>query len=185
MDVQSNHFFRFLRSVCPDHLLDRIQSLAEAWRIAYPESVMSHHFFDKRVEEFYTEESKFSNLLQIFSAILIFIACLGLYGLISFVVNRRLGEVAVRKVFGAPPIRIAMLVSNDFIVMVLLAFIIATPVSCYLMQKWLETFVFHVNISWWILLLPLVLILTVTMLTVSGQALRAAYSDPAKILKYE
>lgn len=164
---------------------DKIQIIKNAWQVTYPESTMSYHFFDENVEAFYSEENKFSSLLQIFSLVLIFIGCLGLYGLTAFLVNSRMNEVALRKVFGATSINIVKLISLDFVWLIGFAFLIAAPISFYFMDIWLQEFAYHITIRWWMLILPALMVLLIALLSVSGQSLKAAHSNPAKILKYE
>jgi putative ABC transport system permease protein len=162
-----------------------ISQIESVWATTCPETVFDYRFLDENINAYYQQESKMSKLLQIFSAILLIVGCLGLYGLISFVVNRKLKEVAVRKVFGASMLHIMGMISKDYIKLILLAFIIAVPVSSYYMEQWLSTFVYRVQISWWILALPGVIVLMIALLAVSGQLLRAARLNPADTLKYE
>lgn len=116
---------------------------------------------------------------------LLSIGCLGLYGLISFVVNRKLKEVAVRKVFGATMFHIMGLISKDYLKLILVAFTVAVPVSSYYLEQWLSTFAYSIGISWWIIVLPGILVLLVALLAISEQLLKAARANPASTLKYE
>lgn len=162
-----------------------IGEIESVWATTCPETVFDYRFLDENISAYYQQETRMSKLLQIFSAILLVVGCLGLYGLISFVVNRRLKEVAVRKVFGASMLHIMGLISKDYIKLILLSLIIAVPVSSYYLEQWLSTFVYRVQISWWILTLPGLVVLIVALLAVSGQLLRAAKLNPADTLKYE
>ncbi len=162
-----------------------IQAIEKVWTQTYPESAFDYRFFDENITAYYQEESKFSKLLQTFSVIFLFVGCLGLYGLISFVVNRKMKEVAVRKIFGASSVNILVLISKDYFQLILLAFFIASPVAYYFMQRWLSGFVNHIDIGWWTILIPCLIVVSVALIAVSGQTLKAAQSNPADTLKYE
>jgi putative ABC transport system permease protein len=162
-----------------------ILSLEKTWAEVYPTMLFDYDFFDQNIERYYREEKKLSSLLQIFSGIFLLIACLGLYGLVSFVINRRMKEVAVRKVFGAGVVNIISLISKDYVILILISFVIAAPSSYYFMDRWLEGFEFHVPITWWILIIPGILALTIAVTTLSGKLLKAASRNPAETLKYE
>jgi putative ABC transport system permease protein len=159
--------------------------IESVWATTFPETVFDYRFLDENIEAYYMEEIKFSRLLQLFSGVFLIIGCLGLYGLISFVVNRKLKEVAVRKVFGASMVHIMGLISRDYFKLILLAFVIAAPVTYLYMEKWLSNFVYHIEIRWWILVLPGLLVFMVALFAIGGQLLKAARSNPANTLKYE
>lgn len=169
----------------PTRVQESIVALQDIWAAAYPSMLFEYRFFDDNIEAFYKEERKLSKLLQIFSGVFLLLACLGLYGLLSFVVNRRMKEVAVRKVFGAGVAHIVGLISKDYVVLILVSFAIAAPASWYLMNQWLENFEFHIPITWWILIAPGAVALAIAMITLSGKLLRAASKNPAETLKYE
>ena len=166
-------------------LQSTIAEIESVWAGTFPEAVFDYRFVDENINAYYQQEIRTSKLLQIFSVVLLSIGCLGLYGLISFVVNRKLKEVAVRKVFGATMLHIMGLISKDYLRLILLAFIIAVPVSSYYLEQWLSTFVYRIGISWWIVVLPGVMVLLVALLAISGQLLKAARANPASTLKYE
>lgn len=166
-------------------LQEAIQGIEKVWDQTYPETAFDYRFFDENIKAFYQEESKFSKLLQIFSMIFLFIGCLGLYGLISFVVNGKMKEVAVRQIFGASFINILILISKDYFRLIILAFLIASPIAYYFMNHWLSGFVNHIDISWWIIITPGIIVLGVALIAISGQTLRAAQSNPADTLKHE
>ncbi|WP_339815028.1 ABC transporter permease [uncultured Imperialibacter sp.] len=162
-----------------------LAKLETNWTNIYPASVFEYDFFDESLASYYEEEKKFSTLFQLFSMVFLAIGCLGLYGLISFVVHKKKKEVAVRKVFGASVASILLLISRDYLKLLGIAFLIAAPTAFYFMQRWLENFTYHTEISWWILVAPGLIVLVVAMLTVSGQSLKAASTNPARVLKDE
>lgn len=169
----------------PGWLQSTISQIESVWATTFPETVFDYRFLDENIDAYYQQETRIAKLLQIFSVVLLSIGCLGLYGLISFVVNRRLKEVAVRKVFGATMFHIMRLISREYVKLILLAFIIAVPVSNYYLEQWLSTFAYRIEISWWIVALPGLMVLLVALLAVSGQLFRAAGANPADTLKYE
>ncbi|HZY81361.1 MAG TPA: ABC transporter permease [Cyclobacteriaceae bacterium] len=166
-------------------LQESILALERAWAAVFPSMVFEYRFFDENIDNFYKEERKLSALLQAFSGIFLLLACLGLYGLLSFVVNRRMKEVAVRKVFGAGIGHIVGLISKDYVILIIISFVIAAPMSYYLMDKWLQTYTFHIPITWWVLIAPGFMALAIAMITLSGKLLKAASKNPAETLKYE
>ena len=115
----------------------------------------------------------------------IFISCLGLFGLASFVAEQRTKEIGIRKVLGASVTRLWKMLSKDFVFLVVISCIIAVPVAYYLMDGWLQKFDYHTTISWWIFGLACLGALVITLITVSYQAIKAAMSNPVKSLKTE
>lgn len=168
-----------------DDLQKVIVDLEKIWGVVYPAMMFDYEFFDENIENYYRQEKKLSTTLQIFSGIFLLVACLGLYGLLSFVINRRMKEVAVRKVFGAGITNIITLISKDYVLLILISFAIAAPLSYYFMNQWLEGFQYHTPITWWILVTPGVVALAIAMLTLSGKLLKAASRNAAQTLKCE
>ena len=124
-------------------------------------------------------------LLNTFAVIAIFISCLGLYGLVSFVAVQRTKEVGIRKIFGASVNHIVRLFSQEFIKLVLFAFVIATPISYYLVNRWLQDFAYRIDIQWWMFAAAGILVLLIALLTVSFQSIKAALSNPVDSLRNE
>jgi ABC-type antimicrobial peptide transport system permease subunit len=124
-------------------------------------------------------------LYKIFAGIAIFISCLGLYGLVSFMAAQRTKEVGVRKVLGASVMHIVYLFSKEFTILVLIAFAIAVPVAYYMMSNWLDNFAFRINISIWFFLLAITLSVLIAWMTVGYKSLRAALANPVKSLRSE
>lgn len=169
----------------PSRIQESIESLEKIWSTVYPSMVFEYRFFDENIDNFYREEKKLSTILQIFSGVFLLIACLGLYGLLSFVINKRMKEVAVRKVFGAGIANIVSLISRDYVMLILISFVIAAPSSYFFMNQWLEGFTYHIPITWWILVVPGFAALAIAMITLSGKLVNAASRNPAETLKHE
>jgi putative ABC transport system permease protein len=150
-----------------------------------PNYPFSYSFLDSTIEQVYLSERHFESLIRLFSVIAIFISCLGLFGLAKYNLEKKVKEIGIRKVNGAKISEVMVLLNKDFAKWVVVAFVIATPVSYYAMNKWLENFAYKTNLSWWIFALAGVLALGIALLTVSWQSWRAATRNPVEALRYE
>ena len=117
--------------------------------------------------------------------IAIFISCMGLFGLATFTAQQRVKEIGIRKVLGATTAGIVAMLSKDFLALVLLAIVIASPVAWYFMHMWLQDFAYHINISWWVFIVSGTIALGIALLTISYQSVRAAIANPANSLRSE
>ena len=151
----------------------------------YPTYIYDQVFLDERIEKFYGNEAITSQLFKIFSFLAIFISCLGLYGLVSFMVVQKTKEVGVRKVLGASVQSIIYLFSKEFTILIGVAFLIAAPVGYYLMNKWLGGFYYHTGMSWEIFIIVLLISVIIAWITVGYKAVKAAIANPAKSLRTE
>ena len=133
----------------------------------------------------YQKETKLGQIFSYFTVIAIFIACLGLFGLASFITEERTKEIGIRKVLGGSVSDIVMLLSRGFTKWIVLANFIAWPVAYYFMNKWLQNFAYRVNLSVWIFILSGLAALAIALLTVSYQSIKAATANPVEALKYE
>jgi putative ABC transport system permease protein len=133
----------------------------------------------------YQLEIKMGKIFITFTALAIFISCLGLFGLVSFMTQQRTKEIGVRKALGATIPRICFLLSKEYTKCVLFANIIAWPLAWFMMNKWLQNFAYHIKIDWWIFLSAGVLTLIIAVITVSYQSIRAALANPVESLRYE
>ena len=145
----------------------------------------TYQFYDDKVNQLYQNEEKQARAIRTFAFIAIFLSCLGLYGKIQFSSLSRTKEIGIRKVNGAKVLEIIALLNKDFIQWVVLAFIIATPIGYYAMQKWLENFAYRTELSWWIFALAGILALGVAVFTVLFQSWKAATRNPVEALRYE
>ncbi len=162
-----------------------IVQLQKTFNESLPNTAFDYQFLDSHVAQLYASEEKTANTAIIFSVLAIFIACLGLFGLAAFTAEQRTKEIGVRKVLGATVIGIIQLLSKDFLKMVLLAFVIAAPVAYWLMQKWLLSFAYRTEISWWVFVFSGIAAVFIALLTVSFQAIKAAIANPVKSLRTE
>jgi len=147
--------------------------------------VFEYKFLDDKVESFYKQESQLAQLYKIFAAIAIFLSCLGLYGLASFMAVQRIKEVGIRKVLGATAGNIVYLFSREFVVLIAIAFVVAAPVAWYFMHRWLQDYVYRINISWWLFAAGGLVSIIIALITISFQAIRAAIANPVKSLRTE
>ena len=144
-----------------------------------------YDFLEDRYMTLYRGEQRTSSLSKVFALVALFISCLGLLGLSTFIAEQRTKEIGIRKVLGASLYHIVLLLSRDFLKLVLLALFIALPLGYYLMNRWLEDFAYQINISWGIFALTVFVALGIAFLTVSFQSIRAALMDPIKSLRAE
>jgi putative ABC transport system permease protein len=166
-------------------ITEAIAHLENTWKRLVPNVPIQHSFVDEKIASQYGNEQKMQGLFYAFSGISLFIACLGLFGLSMFVVKRKVKEIGVRKVLGATVSGIVSLLSKDFISLVFIAFIIATPLSWYFMNEWLENFAYRINISGWVFVLAGLSAILIALITVSFQAIKAAIANPVKSLRTE
>jgi len=162
-----------------------MKSIEKAWARTFPEFVFEYKFLDDKIENFYKQENQLSNLYKIFAIIAIFLSCLGLYGLASFMAVQRIKEVGIRKVLGASVSSVVYLFSKEFIMLIGIAFVIATPIAWYLMHKWLQDYVYRIHISWWLFIAGGIASIAIALITVSFQAIKAAMANPVKSLRTE
>ena len=162
--------------------LAKIESVFQTYNPAIP---FEAEFVDEEFAKKFGNEKKIGELAAFFTFLAIFISCLGLFGLASFVAEQRTKEIGIRKVLGASVTRLWKMLSKDFVFLVVISCIIAVPVAYYLMDGWLQKFDYHTTISWWIFGLACLGALVITLITVSYQAIKAALSNPVKSLKTE
>ncbi|MDO3625868.1 ABC transporter permease [Mucilaginibacter sp. BT774] len=162
-----------------------LQSIKKIFDHTYPDFVYQYKFLDEKIAGFYKQESQLSVLYKIFAAIAIFLSCLGLYGLASFMAVQRVKEVGIRKVLGANAGNIVYLFSKEFIILIAIAFAIATPIAWYYMHQWLQDYVYRINVSWWLFALGGLASIIIALATISFQAIKAALANPVKSLRNE
>ena len=173
--------FKVKAANVPD-LTKRIES---KWKEMAQGMPFSYRFLDDSFNEMYQDEQRVGKIALTFSILAILIACLGLFGLATYIAEQRTKEIGIRKVLGASVGGIVQLLSKDFIKLILIAFVIAAPLAWYFMNKWLQDFAFRTNINWWIFLLAGCIAIIIALSTISFQAIRAAIANPVKNLRTE
>jgi len=162
-----------------------LQYISKTFRNLFPLNPFVYSFKREQNEQSYAEEAKWKQII-LFSAVLtVFISCIGLFGLSVLSAEKRTKEIGVRKVLGASVTNIVNLLSKDFLRLVGIAVIIASPIAYFSMHKWLQDFAYRIPISWWIFVIAAVTATLIAILTVSFQAIKAAVSNPVKSLRTE
>ena len=169
----------------PAHIDDIIQHIQKIWASSLPDVPLQYSFVDESLEQQYGNEKKMEGIFYGFSGLSLLIACLGLFGLSIFVVERKVKEIGVRKVLGASVTGIVSLLSKDFLKLVFIAFLIACPIAWYFMNKWLEDFAYRIDINWWVFAVAGFIALLIALITVSFRAIKAAIANPVKSLRTE
>jgi putative ABC transport system permease protein len=164
---------------------DAVSRIETVWNSFAPGFPFRYQFLDDAIGRLYAKEERLFRLFMHFSILAIFVACLGLSGLALFATQQRTKEVGIRKVFGSSVKNIVLLLTGDFLRWVLLANIIAWPLTWYAMNRWLENFAYHISIQWWMFVLSALLAVVIALTTISFQAMRAALANPVDALKYE
>lgn len=166
-------------------LQEGVAKVKNVWESVYPNDVFEHTFLDEQIASFYDAERRNSTILSLFSAVAVLIGSIGLFGLVSFIVQQRFKEIGIRKTFGATIPQIVAILSREFLVLVAVAFILATPLALYFMQKWLSNFAYRYEINGTEFFAGLMLTLLVSMTTVGVRAIRAAKANPVEALRSE
>ncbi|MBK7870038.1 MAG: ABC transporter permease [Saprospiraceae bacterium] len=166
--------------------LDQSVAIVEQqWKAFEPNVPITYSFLDEKLDRQFQSETQLSQILNLFTGLALFIACLGLYGLVLFIIERRKKEIGIRKIIGASTTNILLLLNKNFIKLTLFAFLIAAPISWYAMSQWLENFAYRIDIQWWMFALAGVVVIGIAGLTVSFQAIRAAVANPVNSLRSE
>jgi ABC-type antimicrobial peptide transport system permease subunit len=164
---------------------DAITKIQTVFQKYTPSSPFDYKFVDENFSKKFAAEERVGKLSFFFAALAIFISCLGLFGMASFMAEQRTKEIGVRKVLGASTFNLWKLLSKDFVALVFISFFIAIPVSWYAMHNWLQNYEYRTTISLWIFIITGVTALMITLVTVSFQAIKAAIANPVKSLRTE
>ena len=162
-----------------------ITQIESKWKALVPGRPFEYSFMDEQFNNLYATEQRTGQIFIAFALLAIIIACLGLFGLVTYAAEQRTKEIGIRKVLGADVINIVEMISKDFLKLVLIAVVVASPLAWWAMNKWLQDFAYRINISWWVFLVAGVLALLIALLTVSFQAIKAAVVNPVKSLRTE
>jgi putative ABC transport system permease protein len=175
----------FFVKIAPDNIPKAIGAIAASWKKIIPDAPFEYQFMSDAFNNLYKDDLKISRLVLLFSCISIIISGLGLFGLAAFVAEQRKKEIGIRKVMGATVTQIISMLSKDFVVLVLIAVVIASPIAYWLMDKWLQNFIYRINISAWIFLAAGFTAVLIAIITVSFQSIKAAIANPVKSLRTE
>jgi putative ABC transport system permease protein len=168
-----------------DRLQSKISALKQIYQAQFPGNPFEYFFLDQNYDKQYKAEQRLGNVFIASALVAIFIACLGLFGMASFSAQQRVKEIGIRKVLGAGVSSIVKLIASDFLKLVLLAVIVASPVAAYIMNKWLQDFAYRIQLQWWLFALAGCVALAIALFTISFQAIKAAVANPVKSLRSE
>ncbi|MDF9796065.1 putative ABC transport system permease protein [Catalinimonas alkaloidigena] len=166
-------------------LSEIIATTHAVWDNYFPGNPFSYFFLDDHFNQQYEADLRFGQTFGFFALLAIFVACLGLFGLSSFMAVQKTKEIGIRKVLGSSVTGIVALLSKDFVRLVMIASLLSLPLVYFVMQSWLDDYAFRIEIAWWLLLSPVIIVLFIALFTISFQTIRAALADPAKSLRYE
>jgi putative ABC transport system permease protein len=184
--LNSNNEFNYIVAhASKNDIAGTLKSLGDAWHKLNPNEPFEYSFLDQDFQKNYEAEQRQAALINYFTIIAIIISCLGLFGLASFSAEQRTKEIGIRKVLGASVASVVTLISKDFIKLILVAIVIASPVAWYMMNKWLENFNYRITIGWQVFVLTSILAVAIALFTISFQAIKAAISNPVKNLRTE
>jgi ABC-type antimicrobial peptide transport system permease subunit len=162
-----------------------LASLNKAWSEMYPDKIYEYAFLDEQIAAFYKAEDTMMNLIQAFLYIAIFIGCVGLYGLVSYMTTQKTKEIGIRKVLGGSIFHVLWMFIKEFFQLIIIAFVLAAPLGWMLMNKWLQDFKYKVGIGAWIYLLAVSITAVIVLLTVGYKSFKAASVNPVKALRSE
>jgi putative ABC transport system permease protein len=167
------------------HLRENLASIEGLYKSHFPGNPFTYFFLDDYFNAQYHAEEQYGKAFTIASCLAIFIACLGLFGLSSFMVQQRTKEIGIRKVLGATIQNILILLSKDYIKLVCLAGLIALPLAYFILNWWLESYMYRIELTWWLFVIPVVIVISIALFTVYFQTIRAALTNPANVLRNE
>ena len=162
-----------------------LAEIEKQWKKIYPEENFECSFLNESIRWLYNQETKTAWLMNVVMIITIFISCMGLFGLAMFTAEQRTKEISIRKILGATVTNIMTLLSRDFVVLIIISLVIASPVAWYFMNQWLADFAYRIHISWWIFILAGLIAVLIALFTISFQAVKAAIANPVTSLRSE
>jgi len=183
--IDNPDYGAMLVRVKPGHERQVLTDVNKKLKEFYPEKTVKSDWVGDLVDAQYDAEHKLQQLFTCFSVLIVFLACLGLFGLVTFTAEQRVKEIGIRKVLGASVTNINALISKDYVVLVAIAIFVASPIAWYAMQKWLQDFAYRIDIQWWVFVLASVITLIIALITISFQTIKAALANPAKSLRSE
>lgn len=183
--IDYSEAYHLIVKVKPSDVISSMNSVSEICQEIYPDEVIEFTFLDSILQSRYEKDTKTFQLMGYFAVLAILLACIGLMGMATFILARRTKEIGIRKVNGATITEIIQMLNLSFIKWIAVAFVIATPIAWYGMEKWLANFAYQTPLSWWIFVLSGVITLAIVLLTVSWLTYRAARRNPVEALRYE
>ena len=164
---------------------EAVQAIETIWREFFPNDLFEYVFVDDAVALLYKSDIRISRMILVFSILAVLIAVLGLFSLSTFAIERRTKEIGIRKVLGVSVLGIVQLLTREFIILVAVSFVIATPLSWWVMSNWLENFAYRINFDWWIFAMAALIVIPLALFAVGFQTIKAAIANPVKAIKSE
>jgi putative ABC transport system permease protein len=180
-----NLSFKLGKSVNSDNIASSISMIQNEWKSFFPDNPFDYFFLDDFYSKQYSNDKQVINLFHFFCGLAILISGLGLFGLSSFTARQRTREMSIRKVLGAPTMNLITLLTREFLALVLISSTLAIPLSYFGIMQWLNSFAYHINLSVWYFIGPVLFILFIAFLTIIFQTLRTISANPIETLKYE
>jgi putative ABC transport system permease protein len=177
--------YKFFVRIKPGNPSSALAEMKKAWSSVVADLPFKYYFVDEELNKFYKSEQRWSSIVGWAGGISIFLACLGLFGLAALAAINRTKEIGIRKVLGASVTNIINLLSKDFLKLIAIAIVIASPLAWYFMHKWLQDFAYRINISWIVFITTGFVVVLIALLTISFQAIKAAHANPVKSLRTE
>jgi putative ABC transport system permease protein len=171
--------------IAPTNIPATLKYIKKEFQILFPDAVFDYSFLEETYNQQYFRDEKTVRIISNFAIVAILISCLGLFGLSSFMAARRTKEIGIRKAMGASNQSVFLMLSREFIKWVVLSIMIACPVAWFIMNKWLQSFAYRTNISWWIFALAILIAFAIAFVTVTWQSLKTARTNPLEALRYE
>jgi putative ABC transport system permease protein len=171
--------------IAPENMAGTLSAMQAAWQKIYPQQPFRYWFLDEHFARQYAAEQQFSRVFGLFASLALLISCLGLLGLTAYSAQRRRKEIGIRKVLGASVASIASMMTREFLQLVAIAFVIASPIAYYFMQQWLTNFAYRIDIQWWMFMAAGIISAVIAFLTVSSQSIKAALTNPVQSLRSE
>lgn len=183
--IEPTHLYSYSVKVDPNNITSALDHLEEVWHSYVPDKEFKYKFLDDTIANLYVNESRTTKLISIFSFLAIIISCIGLLGLIIFQSLIKTKEIGIRKAHGAQILNIVYSLNIEFLKWVIIANVIACPLSYFILKKWLQNFAFSIDIEWWIFILAGIITISLTIITTSWQSFTAARKNPVESLRYE
>ncbi|QHV94445.1 ABC transporter permease [Spirosoma endbachense] len=186
LQMQSNSPIQYiLVRVNPQNLTGAVESIKKAWKTVAPKQEFIGSFLDENTERWYKKEQRLATIFSSAAGVAILLSCMGLFSIALISIQQRTKEIGVRKVLGASVTSIVTLLSKDFLKLVLIAIVVASPIAWWAMNKWLQDFAYKIDIDWWVFVLAGALAIAIALITVSFQSIKAALMNPVKSLRSE
>lgn len=185
MEVRPGGFGHFALRIEAGNTQKTLAFLEEQWKSSFPEKVFEYTFLDDTLNEVYQSERRLATMIAYAAFLAILISCFGLFGLAALLTQQRFKEIGIRKVLGASMNQILKLIAKDFILLILVALLLAAPLTWYLSKDWLAEFAYRIDFPWWTTLLSGLTVMLIAFLTISAQSIRAALSNPVDAIRNE